>query len=218
MARETFHQQLEELQKELLKMGTLVEEAIHRAVRSLSEKDSALAREVINNDDQVDDMELEIEKLCLSLFALQQPMAADLRLVGTALKFVTDLERMGDHAVDIAKITLRLEGQPLIKPLVDIPRMAEMAQLMMREALAAYVNGDADQAYAMIARDDEVDSLYGQIFRELLTYMIEDPRTITQATYLIFVAMYLERIADHATNLGEWTIYMVTGERKELNN
>lgn len=218
MSRETFHEQLEELQKELLRMGTLVDEAIHRAVRSLAEKDSDLAKEVIDSDDQVDDLELEIEKMCLALFALQQPMATDLRLIGTALKFVTDLERMGDHAVDIAKITLRLEGQPLIKPLVDIPRMAELAQTMVREALAAYVNRGADLAYAMISRDDEVDHLYGQVFRELLTYMIEDPRTIQQATYLIFVAMYLERIADHATNLGEWTIYMVTGERKELNN
>ncbi len=218
MTRETFHEQLEDLQKELLKMGTVVEEAIHRAVRSLSEKDSDLARQVIDQDDVIDNMELEIEKMCLALFGLQQPVAVDLRLIGTALKFVTDLERMGDHAVDIAKITLRLEGQPLIKPLVDIPRMAELAQIMMREALAAYVNRDPQQAYTMIARDDEVDALYGQIFRELLTYMIEDPRTIQQATYLIFVAMYLERIADHATNLGEWTIYMVTGERKELNN
>lgn len=218
MAREIFHQQLEELQEELLKMGTLVEEAIHRAVRSLSEKDSALAHQVIDADDQVDEAELDIERRCLALFALQQPMATDLRLVGTALKFITDLERMADHAVDIAKITLRLEGQPLIKPLVDIPRMAELAQAMVREALASYVNRDAELAYAMIARDDEVDHLYGQIFRELLTYMMEDPRTIKQATHLIFVAMYLERIADHATNLGEWTIYMVTGERKELNN
>lgn len=218
MSRETFHEQLEDLQKELLKMGTVVEEAIHRAVRSLSEKDSDLARQVIEQDDVIDNMELEIEKMCLALFGLQQPVAVDLRLIGTALKFVTDLERMGDHAVDIAKITLRLEGQPLIKPLVDIPRMAELAQIMMREALAAYVNRDAQQAYTMVARDDEVDALYGQVFRELLTYMIEDPRTIQQATYLIFVAMYLERIADHATNLGEWTIYMATGERKELNN
>lgn len=218
MPRETFHEQLEDLQKELLKMGTLVEESIHRAVRSLSEKDSDLARQVLEQDDAIDGLELEIEKRCLSLFGLQQPVAVDLRLIGTALKFITDLERMGDHAVDIAKITLRLEGQPLIKPLVDIPRMAELAETMVREALAAYVNRDAQQAYTMIARDDEVDALYGQLFRELLSYMIEDPRTIQQATYLTFVAMYLERIADHATNLGEWTIYMVTGERKELNN
>ncbi|MGE5591934.1 MAG: phosphate signaling complex protein PhoU [Bacillota bacterium] len=218
MSRETFHEQLEDLQKELLKMGTLVEEAIHRAVRSLAEKDSDLARQVIEQDDAIDNLELEIEKLCLSLFGLQQPVAVDLRLIGTALKFITDLERMGDHAVDIAKITLRLEGQPLIKPLIDIPRMAELAETMVREALAAYVNRDPQQAYTMIARDDEIDALYGQIFRELLSYMMEDPRAIHQATYLTFVAMYLERIADHATNLGEWTIYMVTGERKELNN
>jgi len=199
-------------------MGTVVEEAIERSVRSLAEQDTALAQAVIDGDDQADELELDIEQRCLALFALQQPMATDLRSIGTALKIVTDLERMADHATDIAKVTLRLAGQPLIKPLIDIPRMAAIAQTMVREALSAYVNRDADLAYNMIARDDEVDHLYSQIFRELLTYMLEDPRTVQQATYLIFVSKYLERIADHATNLGEWVIYMVTGERKELND
>lgn len=218
MAREAFHDQLEELQKELLHMGTVVEEAIERSVRSLAEQDTALAQAVIDGDDQADELELDIEHRCLALFALQQPMAADLRSIGTALKIVTDLERMADHATDIAKVTLRLAGQPLIKPLIDIPRMADIARVMVREALSAYVNRDTDLAYSMIARDDEVDHLYSQLFRELFTYMLEDPRTVQQATYLIFVGSYLERIADHATNLGEWVIYMVTGERKELNN
>ena len=218
MAREAFHDQLEQLQSELLHMGTVVEEAIERSVRSLAEQDTALAQAVIDGDDQADELELDIEQRCLALFALQQPMATDLRSIGTALKIVTDLERMADHATDIAKVTLRLAGQPLIKPLIDIPRMAAIAQTMVREALSAYVNRDADLAYNMIARDDEVDHLYSQIFRELLTYMLEDPRTVQQATYLIFVSKYLERIADHATNLGEWVIYMVTGERKELND
>lgn len=199
-------------------MGTMVEEAVERAVRSLAEQDIALAQSVIDNDDAVDDLELDIEQRCMTLFALQQPMAADLRAIGTALKIITDLERMADHAVDIAKVTRRLEGQPLIKPLIDIPRMAAIGRTMVRDALSAYVNRDVDLAYRMIARDDEVDHLYSQIFRELLTYMLEDPRTTQQATYLIFVAKYLERIADHATNLGEWIIYMVTGERKELND
>lgn len=217
MSRQTFHEQLEELEKSLLRMGTLVEEAIHKAVKSLAEKNSELAKEVIRDDDRIDTMELEIEKQCLALLALQQPMAIDLRIIGTALKLITDLERMADHAADIAKITIRLEGQPLIKPLVDIPRMAEIAQSMVHEALAAYVNRDEKRAYAMVAHDDEVDHLYAQIFRELLTYMMEDPRTIQQAMHLVFVAMYLERVADHATNLAEWVIYMVTGERKELN-
>lgn len=218
MAREAFHDQLEQLQSELLHMGTVVEEAIERSVRSLAEQDTALAQAVIDGDDQADELELDIEQRCLALFALQQPMATDLRSIGTALKIVTDLERMADHATDIAKVTLRLAGQPLIKPLIDIPRMASIARTMVREALSAYVNRDAELAYSMIARDDEVDHLYSQIFRELLTYMMEDPRTVQQATHLIFVGKYLERIADHATNLGEWVIYMVTGERKELND
>lgn len=218
MTRATFHSELDELKKDLLKMGTLVEEAIFKAVKSLAQKDSELAQQVIDHDDMVDAMELEIERNCLSLIALQQPIAGDLRLIGTALKIITDLERMGDHASDIAKTTIRLEGQPLIKPLVDIPRMAETAQRMVRDALRAYVDADPQAALEMIRADDEIDHLYSQIFRELLLIMMQDPRTITQATQLLFVASHLERIADHATNVGEWTIYMVTGERKELNN
>ncbi len=216
--RNSFHGELEELQAEILRMGGIVEEAIDRAVRSLSNQDVALARQVIDDDDVVDDLEIAIEKRCLNILALQQPVAGDLRVVGTALKIVTDLERMADHASDIAKVTVRLEGQPLIKPLIDIPRMAELAQRMTREALTSYVRRDQELARRMIQLDDSVDHLYGQIFRELLVYMMEDPRTIRQATYLLFVAQYLERIADHATNLGEWVIFMVTGDRVELNN
>jgi len=216
--RQSFQSELEELQQLILKMGTLVEEAIYKAVKSLAMKDSDLANEVIKGDDTIDDMELEIEKKCLRLLALQQPMASDLRVIGTALKIVTDLERMADHAVDIARVTIRLEGQPLIKPLVDVPRMAEIAQKMVRDALTAYVRRDTNLAMAMIADDEEVDHLYSQVFRELLTYMMEDPKTIRQATQLLFVGSHLERIADHATNLGEWIIYMVTGVRRELHN
>lgn len=216
--RNSFHGELEELQAEILKMGGIVEEAIDRAVHSLSNQDVALARQVIDDDDVVDDLEIAIEKRCLNILALQQPVAGDLRVVGTALKIVTDLERMADHASDIAKVTVRLEGQPLIKPLIDIPRMAELAQRMTREALTSYVRRDQELARRMIQLDDSVDHLYGQIFRELLVYMMEDPRTIRQATYLLFVAQYLERVADHATNLGEWVIFMVTGDRVELNN
>jgi len=217
MSRSSFHDQLSDLQQDILKMGTLVQEAIHKAVRSLAQKDPGLAEEVIEDDDRVDEMELDIEKRCLQLLALQQPMATDLRAIGTALKIITDLERMADHAVDVARVTVRLGGEPLIKPLVDIPRMAELAQTMVHEALHAYVDRDHQRALQMIEHDDEVDHLYGQIFRELLTYMMEDPKTIKQATHLLFVASHLERVADHATNLGEWIIYMVTGERKEMN-
>lgn len=215
--RKSFHLELEELQQDLLRMGSLVEKAIAEAVRSLAERDLELAEKVVAGDDLIDDMELDIENRCLRLLALQQPMASDLRVIGTALKIVTDLERMADHASDIAKVTIRLQGQPLIKPLVDIPRMATIAREMTRQSLDAFVQRDVNMALAMIESDHEVDHLYSQVFRELLTYMMEDPRTIQQATYLLFVAMYLERIADHATNLGEWIIYMVTGEKKELN-
>lgn len=199
-------------------MGTLVEETIYKAVRSLQDRDLDLAREVVAGDSVIDNMELDIERRCLELFALQQPMARDLRTIGTALKITTDLERMADLATDIAKITIRMQGEPLIKPLVDIPRMAEIARSMLRDSLNAYVNHDDQLAMEMIERDHEVDHLYAQIFRELLVLMMEDPRKITQGTYLLFVAKYLERIGDHATNLGEWIIYMTTGERKELNN
>lgn len=218
MVRESFHSSLEALQKDLLRMGALVEEMIHLAVKSLRDQDAELAREVVAEDEAVDKMELDIEQQCFKLLATQQPMASDLRLISTALKIITDLERMADHAADIAQTTLRLQGQPLIKPLVDIPRMAEIAQLMIRESLSSYVNRDVDLAYRMIERDDEIDALFGQIFRELLLFMMEDPRTINQATQLLMVSHRLERLADHATNIGEWVIYMVTGVRKELND
>lgn len=218
MARTSFDVELKELQGEIIKMGTFVREAIDRAVESLAQRDIELAKEVVQDDEIADKYEQEIEKKCLKLLATRQPMAVDLRMIGTALKIVTDLERMADHASDIAKITIRLNGEPLIKPLVDIPRMAEISQLMVKESLEAFINKDMDLAYSMIERDNEVDQLYSQIFRELLTYMMEDPKTIKQATHLLFVAQFLERIGDHATNLGEWVIYMITGEKKELND
>lgn len=216
-ARKSFREQLEELQQEVLKMGTLVEQAIFNAVKSLKERDEGLAQQVIDGDDLIDEYQVKIEDLCVKLLALQQPMASDLRVISTAMKIVTDLERMADHAVDIAKVTIRISGQPLIKPLIDIPRMAEITQKMVRESLDAYVRHDADQVLQLLDCDHEVDGLYCQVFRELLTFMMEDPRTIRQATQLLFVAQHLERIADHATNIGEWVYYMVTGARKDLN-
>ncbi|RQD76439.1 MAG: phosphate transport system regulatory protein PhoU [Candidatus Syntrophonatronum acetioxidans] len=218
MPRRTFHVELEELQKDILKLGGLVEEAIHRGVKSLVEQDAKLAQEVIDNDDVIDKYELEIEHRCLTLIARQQPMARDLRTIGTALKILTDLERMADHACDIAKITIRLEGQEYIKPLIDIPHMARLTQKMVSDSLQAFIGGDTRLATQMIEMDHEVDHLYRQIFRELLVLMMEDPKTITQATYLLIVARNLERIADHATNLGEWILYMVTGVRRDLND
>ena len=217
MARHTFHEELEQLQRDLLKMGTLVSAAIENAVASLAKVDVVLARQVIDGDDTVDQMMINIEKRCLELMALQQPLAKDLRTIGTALKIVTDLERMADHAVDIAKVTVRLEGETLIKELIDIPRMAQRVQTMIREALEAYVQRDVEHATRMIHMDDEIDRTYNEVFEELMGIMQAEPSKTKQATYLLLVALYLERVGDHATNLGEWTIYMVTGELKDMN-
>lgn len=217
MTRQSFHQELADLRRDLARMGTRVEEAIASALTSLIQRDTALAHQVIDGDDAIDAMELEIEERCLTLVALQQPMASDLRVIGATLKAITDLERLADHAVDIARITIRLGDQPFIKPLIDIPRMGEIAQGMVRDALTAYIRQDADLAYDMIKRDHELDHLYRRIFDELVPIMGRDPSTVPQAAQLLFVAMHLERIGDHATNIGEWVIYMVTGERRELN-
>ncbi|TCL40252.1 phosphate transport system protein [Anaerospora hongkongensis] len=211
--RHNYDQELEGLRGEILKMGEAVSAAISDAVQSLAKQNEELARKVIANDDIIDKMEIDIEDHCMVLIARQQPLARDLRVIGTGMKIATDLERMGDHAYDIANVTLRIANQPLLKPLVDIPRMAEMAQKMLNDALRAYVNLDTQLAEAVCHADDEVDYLYQQVFRELLTYMFEDPRTISQATQLIFVARYLERVADHATNIAEWIIYLATGQR-----
>jgi phosphate transport system protein len=207
-----------EMQEQIVHMGNLVSDMIDRATRSLAEKDPALAREVIAADDEIDRMQIDLQMKAMQLLALQQPMARDLRYIGTGLKIVTDLERMADHATDIAEVTVRLEGEPLIKPLVDIPRMAALAKEMTVKALSAYVAQDEQLARSMIAMDDEVDHIYSAIFDELLGYMEQDPAVVRQATYLLHVAAYLERVADHATNLGEWTIYMLTGQLEELNN
>lgn len=215
--RTAFEHAMAELQGDLIKMGSLVEEAIDKAVTSLAERDIKLAQEVIDSDDEIDNLEREIDYKCVTLIARQQPLAKDLRRVGVIIKIITDLERMADHATDIAKITIRLEGQPLIKPLVDIPRMATLTQGMVKNALNAYIREDVNLAEEVGTADDEVDHLYGQIFRELLVFMLQDPRTISQATHLIFVANYLERIGDHATNIGERVLYLVTGESKDLN-
>lgn len=215
--RSSFHEQLNNLQRDILRMGVFVGEAIQNAVQSLARKDLQLARAVIDGDDTVDGMLVDIEKRCLQLMALQQPMASDLRAIGTALKIVTDLERMADHATDIAKVTIRLEDEPLIKELVDIPRMAARVQEMTREAMEAYVNRDVARARRMIQMDDEIDRTHKMIFDELLGIMEAQPKYVKQATYLLLVSVYLERVGDHATNLGEWTVYMVTGELEDLN-
>lgn len=216
-SRMTFHSELERLETDLVKLGTLVEEALSKAVHSLKDHNQIMAGEVVAGDDVVDKLAIDLENRSLSLLALQQPMASDLRRIGTVLKIVTDLERVGDHAVDIAKVTQRLASQTYIKPLIDIPRMARIAQDMLRQSLEAFVNRNVDSLESMREQDDEVDHLYSQIFRELLVFMMADPRTIQQATEFLVVASHLERVADHATNIAEWVFYAVTGERKDLN-
>ena len=213
MIRQSFDQELETLRQDLVHMGQIVRKAIKDAVDALARRDKALAQKIMDGDDIIDAMQVDIEDRCISLIARQQPVATDLRILGTGLKITTDLERIGDHAFDIAKIVLLIGDEPLIKPLVDIPRMAEMAQSMLEDSLQAYLNLDIQLAEKVCRDDDMVDQLYHQVFRELLTYMLVDPQKINQATQLIFVARYLERIADHSTNVSEWVIYLVTGER-----
>ncbi|ATW23873.1 phosphate signaling complex protein PhoU [Candidatus Formimonas warabiya] len=218
MTRETFQAQLKDLQQQILRMGSLVEEAIANSVAALKLQDTVLAQKIIDEDDIIDDFYAKIEDQCLKLIATQQPMAKDLRKIITGLKIIGDLERMADHAVDISKIALQISHEPLIKPLIDIPRMSEYAQKMVKHCLDAYVKEDTNLANSVGLDDDLVDHLHRQIFRELLTYMMEDPRTIKQATHLLFVSRYLERIADRATNIGEAVIYLVTGDRTDINN
>lgn len=215
--RKGFHHSLDDLQKDILKMGVKVEEAIFHAVKSLADENVPMAKQVIEGDDAINEMMIVIESSCLRLLALQQPMASDLRVIGTALKIVTDLERIGDHAVEIAKTTVRLEGEKLLKPLVDTPRMAELAKEMLRDSLNAYVNRDLELARGLAAKDDVVDGLYKTIFTELQEMMTADPATINQAIKLLMVCQSLERISDHATNIGEWVIFMVSGDRTDLN-
>ncbi|MDD2497530.1 MAG: phosphate signaling complex protein PhoU [Desulfitobacteriaceae bacterium] len=218
MIRQAFHGHLKDLQQQILCMGSLVEEAIACSVKALSMQDIKLAQKVIDGDDRVDQFFVKIEDHCLKLIATQQPMAKDLRKIITGLKIIGDLERMADHAVDIARIAIMVSSDPLIKPLIDIPRMSEYAQKMVKNCLDAYVNEDTKLANSVGSDDDQVDHLHKQIFRELLTYMMEDPKTIKQATHLLFVSRYLERIADRATNIGEAVIYQATGDRLDINN
>jgi len=215
--RANYHQSVEGLQKELLYMGSLVEQQINLAVESLAEGDETKARTTIGQDDEVDNMMIKVEEHCLSLIALQQPMASDLRIISMAQKIAVDLERIGDHAVDIAKITIRLAGQTLYKPLVRIPQMADIARDMLQESLRAYTERNVNRAAALAERDDEVDKLYSAIMQELIPQMGTDVTSSRQMMYLVMVAQYLERVADHTTNIGEGVIYMVTGKRKDLN-
>ncbi len=218
MTRNYFDQELQELQVSLLKMSSMVEEILGNSVKALKTQDVELAQKVITDDDEIDDMEYEVEDKCLKLIALQSPLAKDLRIIATALKIITDLERIADYAVDIAKITLKLAEEKYIKELIDIPRMAEIAVRMVKGSIDAYVHLDTEKALEVAKWDDEVDGLYKQIFRELMFIMMEDPKTIHQATNFLLISRYLERIGDHVTNICERIIYSVTSEHVDLND
>ncbi len=207
-----FDEDLKALKSKLLQMAALVEESIALAIQSLRTGQDHLARQVLAKEDAVNLMEIEIEDLCLKLLALKQPMAGDLRFITSAMKIGAELERMGDQAVNIAERTLYLLQFPPLKPLIDIPQMSALAQHMVRDAITAFVNQDEKLARDICIRDDEVDKINDQIFRELLTYMMEDPANIPRAVALILVGRHLERIADHATNIGEDVIYLTRGK------
>ncbi len=207
-----FDQELNTLKENLLKMASLAEEAIAKSIKALVERDSTLAQEIIDRDSEINLLEIEINNQCLKLLALKQPMAVDLRFITSAMKIISHLERIADQAVNISQRTLELIKQPLLKPLIDIPRMAELAQEMVRTSIDSLVNKDSLLAKRIGKRDNLVDDLNDQIFRELLTYMIEDPRTIKRAIELILVGRHLERIADLATNISEEVVFILNGK------
>lgn len=217
MTRTSFDNNLQVLHNDLIRMGSIVEKQIYQSVEAMKNGDYEAAEQIIKDDDIVDNLDREISDKCIKLIGREQPLAIDLRTIFTTSKIVTDLERMADHAVDIAKITIRLKGQKYIKPLIDIPKMGEIVQLMIKESLDAYVEGDLDKAYKVCKMDDEIDDLYKKVFMDLLNMMKVDNSTVEQGSQFLFVCKFLERIADHVTNICEWTIYLVTGEQMDLN-
>lgn len=215
--RREFDRGLQEMQVLLGDMGGRVEKALVDATDALVNLNAIKARRIVKEDLELNLLEERVTELGSRLIATQQPVAKDLRRILAAFKISSDLERMGDLSVDVAKVVLRLEGQTLIKPLIDLPRMADTVRMMISESVQSYTDENVDLAYKMGKDDDLVDALYSQIIRELLTIMVENPKTIPQATLLSFVGRYYERIADHATNIGESTVYLVTGSRPDLN-
>ena len=216
MPRAEFDRDLRIVQDELLMMGSMVEKAIGRSLEALKNRDLLMAEEVVRDDDIIDDKQYEIEEKCIDLIATQQPMAVDLRTLVTVMHLAGELERMGDYAEGIAKISLMMGDEPPLKPLIDIPRMATMASDMLRRSLDAFVNRDVVSSIVVRNDDDEIDALYEQVYRELLTFMLGDPTVIRRATYLLWAAHNIERIADRTTNIAENVIYMVTGERIDV--
>jgi phosphate transport system protein len=218
MTRTAYTQQIQELRDDVVAMASMVDKAIARAVDALRGQDVQLARTVRDDDREINQVRWQGETRALTLIATQAPIASDLRTIASAMQIFTDLERMGDHAAGIAKITIQTADEALLKPLVDIPRMAQVARAMLTDAVTAFIEGNADQARRVAARDIEVDELYDQIIRELLTYMMADPTTITRATHLLWAAHDVERIADRVTNICERVVFTVSSEFEELGH
>ncbi|HEU0074080.1 MAG TPA: phosphate signaling complex protein PhoU [Dehalococcoidia bacterium] len=217
MPRATFERHLSEIEEDMLVLAGMVERAIGRSIDSLRNRDIELARVVIVEDMDINRKRYETEEKCLELLATQQPMARDLRTIVAVLHIIVDLERMGDHAEGIAKVAIMLADEPPLKPYIDIPRMAEVAVRMLRGSLESFKLRDVEMARKVCDEDDEVDALYDQVYRELITFMINDPKTIERATHITWIAHNLERIADRVTNIGERVVYMVQGRIEELN-
>lgn len=218
LTRKGFDFALEQLNDDIIRMGSIVEKQIHQSIEALVQKDINLAEQIIANDDLVDNFEKEIENKCIRLIGKEQPLAIDLRTIFTCSKIITDLERIADHAVDVAKVVKRLKNENYIKELIDIPKMASLVEVMIKQALDAFVEGNVKASLDICKLDDEVDGYYKKIFRDLLELMTKDNSTINQGTQFLFVAKNLERVADHVTNICEWTVYLVTGELVDLND
>jgi len=211
MNRVTFDSELHQLNQSLITMGGMVEDSIEKAIIALKKQDVALAQKIIEGDDAIDDQEHLIEKKCINIIARHQPLAIDLRTVSAALKVITDLERIADHSTDISELVIGMAGEPYIKPLIDIPKLSDVAREMVQEALNAYIMRDQVLARTVIERDDEADFLFSRITQDLIALMQQSPATVPQGVSLLQVAKYLERVADHAVNVAEWAIYVTTG-------
>ncbi len=217
MPREQFHRQLDALQDSILEMGSMVDRAIDRAMQSLIDRDAELAQKVIDDDTEINATAFHLQNMCLSLLAQQAPMATDLRVIVSVTSIGAELERMGDHAEGIGRIVLLMQDEPLVKPLVDLPVMAERAREMLKISLQAFSDKDVNEAYRVGALDDGVDELYDRIYRDLVEIMINDPSTVEPATHLLWVAHNLERVGDRATNIAERTVFTVTGMLPQMD-
>jgi len=214
--RTAFHRKLQAIQDDVIALGSMVEKATERSIEALKKRDIVAAQQIVEDDKKINRRRFEIEADCVELIATQQPMASDLRIIIGVLHIISELERIGDHAEGIAKIVLMIGDEPPLKPLVDIPRMAEKTIEMLRMSLDGFIHHDAEQARQLVSRDDEVDDLYNRVFNELISFMVHDPKTITRATRFIWVAHNLERSADRVTNICERVVFTVTGKMEEI--